>query len=132
MIFTRGGAADPDPAGSDAAAIVPVLGDWSLTRVGESAVPAGFNVPTLNFKEDGAVGGSTGVNSYGTRANLAQLAEGRLALGQITSTLRAGRPEAMRLERQFLEALQKARVWKVSGRTLYLESAERELLTFRR
>jgi heat shock protein HslJ len=55
-----------------------------------------------------------------------------VALRAIAATRRAEPPEVMERETQFLDALGKVRVWKVSGRTLYLEDGGTELLVFRR
>jgi heat shock protein HslJ len=96
------------------------------------ALPAGGELPTIAFDARGAVSGTTGVNRYTTTADLAQLAEGRVALRPIAATKRAGPPEAMQRETEFLDALQKLRVWKLSGRILYLEDGGQELLVFRR
>lgn len=123
---------EPPSPGSDAAAIAPLAGEWVLTRMNGQAVPAGGDPPTIMFDEAGGVNGTTGVNRYRGTPDLAQLAEGRLTLGQIATTRRAGPPEAMKRETQFLAALRKAQVWKLSGRTLYLEDGRRELLNFRR
>jgi heat shock protein HslJ len=123
---------EPAPSGPEAAAVAPLIGEWSLIRMNGDALPAGGETPTIAFDAGGAVSGTTGVNRYTTTAEPAQLAEGRVALRPIAATKRAGPPEAMRRETQFLDALRKVRVWKLSGRTLYLEDGRKELLAFRR
>lgn len=132
MSFSREGARDPSPPGSDAAAVAPLVGEWSLIRMNGRALPAGGEPPSIVFTESGGVSGSTGVNRYTTTADLPQLAEGRVLLRAIAATKRAGPPEAMQRETEYLDALQKVRVWKLSGRTLYLEDGGQELLVFRR
>jgi heat shock protein HslJ len=119
-------------SGSDAAAIAPLVGEWYLTRLNGNAPPQDAEAPTIAFDARGSVSGTSGVNRYRADAAPAQLAEGRVALGQVAMTQRAGPPEAMKREMQFLEALRKVRQWKVSGRTLYLEDGRGALLVFRR
>ena len=116
---------------SDAEAMAPLVGEWSLTHLTGVRL-SGRPVPTLLVEENGRIGGNTGVNSYGGQADLRQLAEGRLSLGPVISTKRAGTPEANRRESRFLAELQRARVWKLSGRTLYLQAEGEELLRFYR
>jgi heat shock protein HslJ len=130
MTFVRE-AAVPSP-GSDAAAVAPLVGEWTLIRMNGRALPAGGELPSIAFDARGGVSGTTGVNRYTTTADLAQLAEGRVALRAIAATKRAGPPEAMQRETEFLDALQQVQVWKLSGRTLYLEDGGPELLVFRR
>jgi heat shock protein HslJ len=122
----------PLPAGQDPVAVAPLVGEWVLLRMNGSPLPPGGETPTIRFEADGTVSGTTGVNQYRGAADLAQLAEGRLALGQTAMTQRAGTPEAMKRETEFTDALRRARVWSVSGRTLSLEDGSRELLAFRR
>jgi heat shock protein HslJ len=112
MTFAR--AATEPPPSTDAAAIAPLIHEC------------------IAFDERGTVTGSTGVNQYRSAANLAQLAEGLLVLSETAITRRAGSPEAMQRETQFVDAMRKARVWKLSGRTLILEGLGKELLVFRR
>src|SRR5262249_22568687 len=122
MIFTREASASPTPPGADAAAVAPLLGEWALLGSNGQGLPAGVERPTIAFDAGGGVSGSTGVNRYTNRASLAQLAEGRVVLQQQTAvTLMLGIPEAMEREKQFLDALRRVRVWKLSGRTLFLE-----------
>jgi heat shock protein HslJ len=123
---------EPMVSAPDAVAVAPLVGEWTLLRMNGRALPAGGETPTIAFDKDGGVSGTSGVNRYRTAVDLAQLAEGRLTLRQIAATQMAGLPEAMKRERQFLSALGKVRVWKVSGRTLYLEDDRKELLVFRR
>jgi heat shock protein HslJ len=132
MSFAREGARDPSSPGSDAAAVAPLVGEWTLIRMNGRALPAGGELPTIVFDARGAVSGTTGVNRYTTSADMAQLAEGHVALRPIATTKRAGPPDAMQRETEFLDALQKVRVWKLSGRTLFLEDGGQELLVFRR
>jgi heat shock protein HslJ len=132
MTFVRS-TVEPAPTGSDAAAVAPLVGAWSLTMMNGRPPVTGIETPTVEFDASGGISGSTGVNRYHGAADMAQLAEGRLALlGQVATTLRAGPPEAMKQESQFVDALQKVRVWKLSGRTLFLEDGRRALLVFRR
>jgi heat shock protein HslJ len=130
MTFVRP-SIEPLPAGPDAAAVAPLVGEWSLVRMDGRELPAGGETPTIAFDADGGMSGSTGVNRYQATAELGELAEGRVALGQVATTRRAGPPEAMKRETQFLEALRKVRVWKLSGRTLFLEDGHKTLLVFR-
>jgi heat shock protein HslJ len=132
MTFAREAPAGPTPSETDAA-VAPLVGEWTLLRFNGRAVPAGVQPPTVAFDAGGGVSGSTGVNRYTTSADLAQLAEGRVVLlHQTAVTQMLGIPEAMQREKQFLDALRKVRVWKLSGRTLFLEDGRRALLVFRR
>jgi heat shock protein HslJ len=131
MTFVRP-TVEPLPSGPDALAVAPLVGEWTLTRMNGGAVPEGGEMPTIVFDQSGGVSGTTGVNRYRAATDLAQLAEGRMALSQAAMTRRAGTPEAMKRETQFMEALQKVRVWKLSGRTLILEDDRKALLVFRR
>jgi heat shock protein HslJ len=120
------------PSVPDSVAIAPIVGAWLLIRMNESPLPSGGEIPTIEFEAGGSVGGTTGVNRYRATADVAQLAEGRLALGQVAMTQRAGPPEAMKRESDFVSALRQVRVWKLSGRTLFLEDDRNAILVFRR
>jgi heat shock protein HslJ len=102
--------------------------DWVLEGTSVSSIDYRTLGVTARF-EDGKVGGSSGVNSYGSDYTAG--AGGSLKMGAISATLRGGSPEAMRAEQVYLELLAAVRSYKVAdGRlTLYGEGGN-ELLAF--
>ncbi|MGP1346174.1 MAG: META domain-containing protein [Phycisphaerales bacterium] len=112
-------AGDPNASGGntdDASLPAPataILGDWALIAI-EGTSLNDFDLqglratPSINIEPDGRVGGNAGVNRWFSSLNLAQLAQGRFAIGPAGSTKMAGPPSAMQIEDRFLGALARA------------------------
>jgi len=91
---------------------------WELDSYGVpgSEVTAVAGSTTLNFLEDGQVGGSGGCNNYGGSYTAG---ENTIAFSQIISTLRACADNAVtRQEQAYFEALGSASSYAVSGSSL--------------
>jgi heat shock protein HslJ len=101
---------------------------WQLRAIGDEPVgvpPA----PALRIDPDGRVGGGTGCNQFGGRAEL----HGRqLRFGPLIATKRACPAPVMDQERRFLAALEQVAGWRVAGDQLHLlDEAGGVLLSFR-
>ncbi|MBK7404264.1 MAG: META domain-containing protein [Phycisphaerales bacterium] len=88
-----------------------VYGDWKLDRIAGKPLtdPAAAHPPTLTAYDEGRAGGFAGVNRWAAPLDAKGLASGKFTLGPAATTMMAGTPEAMELERRFLDALEKAR-----------------------
>ena len=102
-----------DPAGLHRA--------WSLVQMRDSAGDATL-VPdsevSLEFMEDGRVGGRSSINQFGGTVEL--LSDGSISWSALTSTLMAGPPELMVQERRYLAALEATRRFQLDGDRLTL------------
>ncbi len=102
---------------------------WHLTKLGGRDVPASAEI-TLELLPDGKLGGSTGVNRYfGTYKSLGA---GQLGFSPLGSTRRAGPPDAMKRESDFLAAMQLVGAYRVDGGMLVLTDGQNDLMTLRR
>lgn len=101
-------ATTPQPSAGTAAM---VYGDWKLDRLGGQPLtaPAASHPPTLTAFDEGRAGGFGGVNRWAAPLNAEDLATGKFTLGPAATTMMAGTPGAMDLERQFFDALAKTR-----------------------
>lgn len=95
-------------------------------------VPEAGTTPTLDVREDGAVAGSSGINRFMTRVVPDDLAAGRLAFAATAGTKMAGPPQAMELERTFLDRLEAVSTYAVEGDILRLFAGDAEVLRFER
>lgn len=78
--------------------------DWACVKIEGRAVPEAAEV-TVRFEADGRAAGSTGVNRwFGTWTTLG---DADLDISTLGTTRRAGPPELMQVEQDFLEALQR-------------------------
>jgi len=109
-----------------------LLGSWTLVALDGQPGDMGDHTPTLEIREDGSVGGSSGVNRYTTRIGSDGVVEGKISLGQAASTRMAGPPRAMAFEKIFLERLGAVTGYEVDGDTLRLRAGDNEALTFER
>jgi heat shock protein HslJ len=92
---------------------------WKLVSFGESGaetpVVEGPSI-TLEFEEEGQVGGSGGCNSYGAKY---EMQGNTLTVQEITSTLMACKDEqVMEQEQQYFQALQSAASFEITGDAL--------------
>jgi heat shock protein HslJ len=92
----------------------------------------GGTTPMLVIREDGAVAGSSGINRFMTRVVPDDLAAGRLAFAATAGTKMAGPPQAMELERTFLDRLEAVSTFAVEGDILRLFAGDTEVLVFER
>ena len=85
----------------------------------------------LTFTSDGKVTGNAGCNQFGGQA---EVAGDSLRLGPLISTRRACLDQArMEREQRFLDALERARSWRIErGRLVLLNGEQAELLRFER
>ena len=94
---------------------------WSLVQLRDSAGDVAL-VPdskvSLEFMEDGRVGGRSSINQFGGTVEL--LSDGRISWSALTSTLMAGPPELMVQERRYLAALESTRRFRLDGDRLTL------------
>jgi len=112
--------------------LVPLAGSWTLIALDGGPVPAVGRTPTIAFREDGAVSGTGGVNRIMTRLAKDDVAQGRIAFAPAATTRMAGPPEAMELERVFLDHLDAISTFIVEGGTLRLFAGDHEALRFER
>lgn len=96
---------------------------WRLIN---PAAPAGVQAPTITFGEDGRASGYAGCNQW--FASVESDDSGNLGFGAIGSTRRMCEPQAMAVERAFLDALARTRAadHDASARTLRLIGDEAE------
>jgi putative lipoprotein len=92
---------------------------WQATELDGRPLPAEVR-PTLELSADGRVAGSAGVNRIigGYR-----LGDGVIDFGQLATTLMAGPPEAMAVERRVLDVLQGRCPYRLDGTRLELGAA---------
>ena len=100
-------------------------GSWILVEINGEKIEG--RAPTIEFTEKGMVG-STGVNRFfGKYAD-----EGESLFGEgIGMTRRAGPPEAMKLERDYVNALKAVTTHRIEEEQLILEHGEKVKLVFK-
>ncbi len=109
-----------------------LVGSWTLIAVDGNPGDMGDHTPTLEIREDGSVGGFSGVNRFVTRLGSEDPVEGTMTLGPTAGTRMAGPPRAMVFEKIFLERLGAVTGYEVDGETLRLWAGDNEALTFQR
>jgi putative lipoprotein len=107
-----------------AAADESLTGDWKLVKIGEREVPKSVTA-TLSVAADGKFSGNTGVNRYSGK-----LATEKKLFEKITSTLRAGPPEAMEVENGLTQGLSEATRFAVKDKSLTLFVGDKPRLVF--
>jgi len=116
-------------------------GEWEVTDFGEKSItqllPAAYEgrKPMLTIKPDGAIGGFSGVNQFGSQLESEALTQGRLSFGPIAMTRMAGPPEFMGIESRLTMAISEPRRFSLRGNILALMPAEGRadpLVQFRR
>ncbi len=93
---------------------------WQLTELETVAMPKlpRAQVPHLEFhSQEKRVTGSTGVNRL---SGPCTWGPGKIAIGMLATTRRAGPPEEMQLEHAFVVALSGVDSWEIHGRELRL------------
>jgi heat shock protein HslJ len=104
---------------------------WRLTAVGGDSARVAQNIQEPHFilhPADTRVSGSTGCNQF---SGSYELSGQSLRFGKVISTLRACLdPELNRQERTFLDAVNAARQWKVTGDSLELSGEAGPLVSF--
>lgn len=106
-------------------------GEWRLVAIDHTRLSQG-GAPTLVFGDGGNCWGSTGVNRFSTTFVLEGPEKTRLELGNAAVTRKMGPPEAMAVERLFLERLESAETYEMQGELLHIQSGENRDLTFER
>lgn len=95
--------------------------DWRL--VGSSASSTDFRVYGITARfEEGTLNGRSAVNSYTARYELTGGAS--LSMSDLTSTLIAGTPDAMRAEETYFTMLRAVRSWRVANGQLELRDGD--------
>lgn len=113
------------------ASALPMKGEWRLVAIDSTMLGRG-GTPTVVFGVEGQCWGSTGVNDFRTQVKLEGPRHDRLVVGNASMTRKMGPPEAMALERLFLDRLESAESYKIDGNRLYLHTGEDQKLTFER
>ncbi|GAB4386448.1 MAG: hypothetical protein Kow0022_15460 [Phycisphaerales bacterium] len=110
------------------------IGDWVLSGLQQEpadvAVPRTARTPTLRIADSGEIVGTAGVNQYFGSISADKLAQGLFETGPVTTTRMMGPPQAMALERRFLDLLQQARRFHCDAKTLTLRDDRQTLLEF--
>jgi heat shock protein HslJ len=101
-----------------------ITGEWILKNLSGNAIPTEVKTPTLAIKEDGSLAGFGGVNRFFGKA----AADNKKLFGPIGSTMMAGSPEAMKVESQLFQALDKTTQAKTADGKLVLLDAEDNIL----
>lgn len=121
----------PDDASSETC-LAALIGSWGLVALDGEPLPEVGTTPTLEVREDGAVGGTSGVNRYLTRLEPDAFIDGRIGFGPAAGTKMAGPPRAMELERMFLDRLASVSTYAVECDILRLFAGDTEVLRFER
>ena len=112
-VLVAGCVSSADPGATGGGSVQLEGTEWTLSEINGKAVSAAANVRVPTLKLDAAtkrVSGNSGVNRYSGGYEL----EGTtLKFGGTMGTRMAGPPEAMELEKSFLDALGKVREWRV-------------------
>ena len=116
-------------SGQDKAPATPVGGEWRLVSI-DSTELRGDVSPRIIFDDEGQCWGNTGINDFRSSFSTDRL--NRLDIGPAAVTRKAGPPEAMAVEKLFLERLQSAVSFEVKGDLLYVNSGENRNVTFER
>lgn len=114
--------------------IADIRGDWILTRISGKPIqpPASGRLPSLKLESDGKVSGFAGVNRLASSVDVAGLARGEFKLKPAAVTKMAGPPDAMKIENDYLAALNKVTTSKMDASELSLGDGAGELLRFSR
>jgi putative lipoprotein len=97
--------------------------DWQATELDGRPLPDRVR-PSLRFGADGRLAGSAGVNRI---IGGYQVGDGVIDFGRLATTLMAGPPEAMAVERRVLTVLSGRRPYRLDGDDLHIGDAGAEL-----
>jgi heat shock protein HslJ len=128
-------AAEEGPAPAAAASIEPgLVGTWELRALGpiteETPTLAGTTI-TLQLEPEGALGGSSGCNTY--RSTFATPEPGEVTIRALVTTRMACQPPVMDQEQVYLDALATVSAYDVGADQLQLFfDAETQALVFER
>ena len=104
--------------------LVPLVDtDWQATELDGRSLPELVRL-SLRFGQDGRLSGSAGVNRV---MGGYQLGDGVIDFGQLATTLMAGPPDAMAIERRVLGILQGRRPYRLDGDGLHIGEGGSEL-----
>jgi heat shock protein HslJ len=106
-----------------------LVGTWELIALDGQPVLGLENPVSLVVQPDGSVNGFGGVNRYQSAIDATHIANGRLKFAQAVTTMMAGPPEAMELERVYLVRLGAASSFATGDGTLRLYAGDNEALT---
>lgn len=128
------GCGSMEKAGEHLVATENLWREWNLSAIEGRPVgdlfPGVARAPSLKFADDGSVSGFAGVNRLASSIDLEALAAGRFLMSPAVTTKMAGPPDAMRLESQFTQLLERVRQFDVSAEALSLTDGVNELLRF--
>jgi heat shock protein HslJ len=99
-----------------------ITGEWSLKSITGNPVNA-MKPPWIRIEVGGGLRGWAGVNQISSQLDEPALARGEFKASPIIATRMAGPPEAMRLETDFLAALQSAKTFSAGVDTLDLRDS---------
>lgn len=106
-----------------------LVGDWLLTKLLDQKIEKSAESPDLSVTAEGKVSGTTGVNRFGGMI----AAKTPPLFGPLFTTRRAGEPDAMKIEANYVKALGKVASTKTQDDQLLLLDADKKvLLTFQR
>jgi heat shock protein HslJ len=105
---------------------VPLVGQWKVSHLMDEAIGDDAEL-SLEIDGEGQVGGYAGVNRF-----MGRLAgEADALFSPLATTRRAGPPEAMELERNYLQALAGCDSYAIDGTSLTLMRADQPLIRLR-
>jgi heat shock protein HslJ len=99
-----------------------LVGGWTVTAYnnGKHAVVSALATITItmSFAQNGKVAGDAGVNRF--NATYATSGANAIEIGPAATSRKAGPPEAMEQEREFLAALSASKIYRIDHQTLEL------------
>jgi predicted amidohydrolase YtcJ len=116
----------------NAAELAALVGSWTLVALDGEPVGEVVKAITLEIRDDGSAGGSSGINRFMTRLNTEALADGRIGFTPAAGTMMAGPPRAMETERLFLQRVGAVSTYAIEGNTLRMWAGDNETMTFER
>jgi len=127
-VICIGCASSPPPSGPVKAELIQGA-QWRLTMIEGTPIPAD-TVITMQLTSEKKIAGSTGVNEYfGTYT---ADTPGFIRFSPLGMTRRAGPPEAMKLEAQFMGAMEDITEFRMEGESLKMGDGDKTLLMWRR
>jgi heat shock protein HslJ len=109
-----------------------MVGSWTLAALDGEPLPRVGEPITLEIRDDGSAGGSSGVNRFMTQVQTDGLTDGRIGFAKSAGTMMAGPPAAMELEHAFLQRLGAVSTYEIDGTTLRMWAGDNPALTFER